>query len=697
MNDNIQIEFINQHHRFFQDVINLGNKHSSTLGFMPDGGFIDHAKKRCIIIAHNNIELIGYLMFRVVHRSSRISIAHLCVKENFRGQQIPTKLLDFLRKKYENTFAGISINCREDYHNATALWDKYGFVNKGKKRSRSIEENYLCKWWYDFGNTDLFSITQEATPKIKALLDTNIIIKLRDDKIAQNPTQDPRALLADWLFEEVDYFYAPEIFNEIARDKNREREDKTRKFLENFEPVRVNIENCKKIETELISIISGNTENDKSDRRQLATAIVSETLYFITFDIGILDKKEFIEEQYDIQIFTPQEFIIEIDQLQNKAEYSPAKLKGVTFHYIEKVSNSELDSYIDLFLDKSQSEKKTDFKNIVYEVASQIRLYKIKVIKQENNPLAFFSYKYENTTLTISFIRLLDTEQKQTLFMQLISDFINKAITKNFSQIKIEEKHLSDNQKSILERLGFDYQSLIWTKSLYDKVITSSQLSELNCSNISFEMLQDKNADDTQNILLSLEHKFFPLKFSDLDIPCYIIPIKPYWAGQLFDTYISGSDLFGAQPDKLWNIENVYYRSVKPITEIAPARILWYVSDDKTSSKKSKFHSRYKSIVATSYLDEVMTDKPKLLFKRYKHYGIYEWNNIYELCNEDVENNIRLLRFSNTEIFINPVKLSEIHQVFIDNGRKTNTFASPVKVDKNIFTQIYLLRNGKNK
>jgi predicted nucleic acid-binding protein/predicted transcriptional regulator len=687
MTNDIKIEYINQHHRFFQDVIKLGKRHSSTLGFMPEGGFFDYAQKKCIIIAHNNTALIGYLMFRFVVRSSRLNIVHLCIEENYRRQNIPTKLLDSLRIKYQTAFSGISLNCRADYTNAKALWEKYGFVSRDKKRSRSIEENYLYTWWYDFNNPDLFSTTQETTPKIKALLDTNIIVKLRDEQI--DPiSQDPRPLLADWLVEEVDYFYAPELLNEITRDKNREREEKTRHFLESFETIRLNIEDCKDIAKNLKSILSGHTDNDKSDRMQLASVIVSKTHYFITLDVSILDKREVLEEQYGIQVFTPQEFIIEIDQLLNKEEYSPSKLKGVRSHSIEKVSKSELDNYINLFLINSQSERKIDFKNIVYKAVAQIKYSKIKIIKQNDSAIAFFSYKYENSTLVVPFIRLSDTDQKQTLFMQLVSNFINKAINKSLSQIKIEEKYLSERQKSILERLGFDNHSSVWVKYLYNKIITVDQLSELHIENSISEILKGKNTDELKNILLNLEHKYFPLKFSDLDIPCYIIPIKPYWAGQLFDTHISGSTWFGADPDKLWNIENVYYRHTQPITEIAPARILWYASADKKSP-------RSQSIIATSYLDEVMTGKPKLLFRKNKHYGIYEWKNIFDLCKNDIEKDIRALRFSKTEVFNNPVQLSEIRQIFITNGKKENTFTSPVKVSNNIFTQIYSVRNEK--
>jgi predicted nucleic acid-binding protein/GNAT superfamily N-acetyltransferase len=359
----MEIEHINQHHRFFQDVIALGKKHSQTLGFMPEGGFIDHARKKYIIVAHSGTELIGYLMFRLVVRYSSISIVHLCVTEESRGHGVPTKLLDELRRKYEATYMGISLSCRADYFHATELWKRYGFVCKGQVRSRSIDENYLYKWWYDFNKPDLFSgVKNSTTLKVKALLDANIILKLRDNDIEFEPSQDPRSLMADWLVDEVDYFYAPELLNEITRDKNYDRAEKTRTFLRNFTVVRFDIEKYKDISNQLKAFIPGNTENDKSDRKQLATSIVTKIPFFVTLDRGILEKRDEIENNFKLQVFSPHEFIIEIDQLVNNEEYSPARLAGLTFHSIAKVSKSELDIYIDQFLFKSESERKISFK-----------------------------------------------------------------------------------------------------------------------------------------------------------------------------------------------------------------------------------------------------------------------------------------------------------------------------------------------
>ncbi len=687
----MQIQFINQSNKFFQDVISLGKKHSATLGFMPDGGFEDHAKKECIIIAHNDSELCGYLMFRVVNSSSRISIVHLCVNETHRGKNISSLLLDKLRSKYENTFAGIALSCRQDYKHASALWERYGFHCRHRKRSRSLAENYLNIWWYDFNKQDLFSVAANSSLKIKAILDANIIVKLRDNDVQYDAHEDPRGLVADWLADEVDYYFASEMLNEINRDANKERAKKTRMFLNNFIEAKHDVEERKTVAEQLKKFVKRQTDNDNSDRIQLATCIVSNVSYFITQDIGILDCREKIEEQFNIQIFSPQEFIIEVDQLLNKEEYSPIRLAGVTFHTISKVSTNELDACIDKFLVKEASEKKNSFKNRVYTEASNTDVAKIKVIKSSNDPIAFFAYSNANSELNIPFIRLIENEYKQTLFMQIISDLINKAIKKNINIISLKEIYLSDNQISVLSKLGFEHGEYTWRKYVYNGLIESSNLANLqNLSDgkIRSMILDIASNNKTEVKLLDIERKLFPLKISDLDIPCYIIPIKALWAGQLFDTHISGATLFGAMPNKLWNVENVYYRHTKPITEIAPARILWYVSSNKSTG-------RSKSIVATSYLDEVITGKPKELFSKNKHYGIYEWRDIYSLCEKNIDTDIRALKFSGTEVFKHPVSLASITNIFEVNGRKRNTFASPVKVDLNIFNRIYQLGKWK--
>lgn len=682
----MNICFIDHTNAFLSDVIKLGRKYSATLGFMPDGGFIEHAGKKHIIIAHSGSNLVGYLMFRIVKQPSRITIVHLCINEEFRGENVSVTLLDALREEYTHICSGILVHCRSDYVHATKLWKKYGFVFQRQERSRSIEDNYLNIWWYDFNHLDLFSLADTTSLKVKVMLDANIIFKLRDEEELFSETYGISALFSDWLSDEVEYFYSPEIKNEILRDKNKECARKTLSFLSRFNEARFNIELVKNVSKELNSIMNGGNENDESDRKQIASCIATTGIsYFVTLDNGILARKNELEDRYDIQIFNPHSFILEIDQLINKELYSPKQIDGVISHAIKKLENKDIESCIEMFLAKSSSEKKEMFRSKVNSVLASDNS-DIKIIKSDNSPIAFFSLEYKDNMLYIPFIRLLDSKGELTLFTQIVSDIINESIQRKIVCIKILETYLSTYQKIILNKLGFIFTPKGWEKLSINLVIDSSRVLEeipnLSMHKPILEIIEKYDGKVNNNILLEMELKLFPLKFYNLDMPCYIIPIIPFWAGQLFDPNISGETLFGAQPEKLWNIENVYYRNTKPQREIAPARILWYASNDNTTT-------RCQSIIGASYLDEVTIGTPKVLFQRYKHYGIYQWEHIYKLCKFNIDNNIKALRFSHTEVFATPIGYKNVQQILISNGRKNNTFQSPLCISTAIFFEIY--------
>lgn len=675
------IEFIDDKNKFFSDVKILGKKNSSTLGFMPEGGFDDHAKKRCIIIAIDNEALCGYIMYREVPRYSRISIVHLCVDCKYRGKGLTKLLLDALRLKYENSYNyhGILLSCRDDYKAASNMWQKYGFVPRDEVRSRSMENHSLKKWWYDFNRQDLFSLTNTTTSKISALLDANIIIKLRDSANTYEPTEDPRCIMADWLIEETELYYAPEMYNEIDRDANKQRAIRTKQFLSSFVEAKYSIERAKQIAYELSAIIQGKTDNDISDRKQLATCIAAEIKYFITFDKGIIAAKDKIESLYDVDIITPQEFVVTIDKLVHKETYSPKNLQGAVLHTVSKLSSEKIEVCIDDFWHRKGEDKKS-FRNLVFRIINSSN-YTIDTIKNQENCIAFFAYAMGDDNISIPIIRVKEYAKEHTVFMGVIENMISLAIKENKMEILVSESQLSEEQKVILTKFGFLFDSCIYKKYVCCDVICKDDISSyMESRGINISILDSKNDAN----LLTIERILFPLKIYDINIPCYIIPIKPYWAGELFDKSIAGENLFGANVSKLWNVENVYYRHTKPITEKFPARILWYASSGKGTI-------RNKAIVACSYLDEVFTGLPKELFKMHKHYGVYEWRHIYDLCDKNINNPIRALKFSQTEVFKKTVPYSSVIKIL----GKNNTFASPVETPTSVFTQIYNLRNEK--
>jgi ribosomal protein S18 acetylase RimI-like enzyme/predicted nucleic acid-binding protein len=686
----MKIDFIDQNNKYLDDVIALGTKHANTLGFMPIGGFIEHAKKRCIIIAHKDNELLGYLLFRIGLRNSKISITHLCIKPEHRGKQIASKLIDQIKNKFQKSCSGIMLSCRKDYKEANKLWERYGFVSKREVRSRSIDEHYLIKWWYDFNRTDLFSFLEQNSQKIRVLLDANIIIKLRDNRTKEH--EEVKALLADWLSDEVEYYIAPEIYNEINRDNLRDRAESTRKFIQkNFKEARLDKDECVKVRDNLVDILVGKSDNDNSDRKQLAECITSGIEYFITVDGPILTKREEIEEKYDISILNPLEFILEIDRITSTSNYHPIRLAGA-IQTTQRVENKKIELLIGKFQNKQFQESKQDFKNIVNKVLQNIKTGNIKTVTcPVNGDIAFWGYIILTDSMEVTFFRIAENSLSYTLFTQLISEIINIAIDKQKPIINILDNNFNEQQQQILSSFGFVEKENIWTKIAIKGLIESADLlqkypyvADYFDRDIFEQIAKIENGELKSKLLYNIERKLYAMKFSDLEIPCYIIPIKPYWAGQLFDKYISNSSIFGANPEKIWNRENVYYRNVKPVSEKAPARILWYASSEKG-------FLRQKAIIGVSYLDEMSVDLVKKQYSRFKKYGIYEWKNLYQLAHKNIENPVKALKFSDSEVFESKVPLSKITEILLANNRKRNTFTSPLEVNFKVFNDVYKL------
>lgn len=669
------IEFINNHHPLYPAVKQMGKKYNATLGFMPEGGFDDYAVEKCIIIASEGDHLLGYLMFRQTSRYGRIAIVHLAVDEPYRGQGVSTALLDSLRERYKDSGAhGIVLNCRKDFAKPSRLWERYGFVAMGQKRSRSFDTHYLTTWWYDFRQRDLFTLAYEESDKVRALMDANIIMKLRDvelDNESLVPKEDPRCLLADWLVEETDLCYASEIFNEIYRDANLDRSQRTNAFLSNFTQAPYDVEEQKMTAKELKKILTGRTDNDESDRKQVASCIAAGIPYFITYDAEIIKKKDEIADAYDIEILTPQEFLIKIDQLLHSEKYAPVLLRGVAWHTVSKLKNKDLKKCVETFRNVRQEERKLDFENVVNGCVNDGG--EIYTVSNQGVVVSFSGVSVKNEEARVFFLRVAEGPLCTSLFCQIVTDLLRTCIEEGRKRIVMEDKYLKVEQQNFLLNFGFLRKDETFVKEIRNEIVTAA--------NLPWQNLTDQQ-------LLRIENIYFPLKIQDLDIPCYIVPIKPYWAGQLFDSVVSGGQLFGADPSRLWSFENVYYRHTKPITEKAPARILWYESNDKQEPGRSM------QVVGCSYLTEVYTDKPKVLFKMFKHYGIYEWADIYKLCEGKIDVNIRALKFRHTELFANPIGNKTVNDVLERYGHGRSTFPSPLKVRKEVYFDLYKMGKG---
>ncbi|MDB5146738.1 MAG: acetyltransferase [Mucilaginibacter sp.] len=660
----------------------------ATLGLMPKDAFKDCITKKWILVAENDNQVVGYLQFRYTAKNQTLSIVHLCVDISSRGQGLADKLLDKLVEDFKLKARGIKLSCRSDYAQAISFWTRYNFQPKCKLPSRGNNPNvHLVVWWFSFGGEDLFSI--QRNDKIKAVLDFNIIAKLMDMSVSDKVRDEIVQLQSDWLVTEVEYYQTSETTSEIFRDANIPRRDRSRLFLKDFPELNIDKPSIKLIETELLKFFPGSSDNDRSDRRQVAESVLSGFPYFVTLDEGILKQAREILSCYQLKVITPSTLISEIDLSINAEDYYPNKLSGNSFTVgkLKPVDRGEID---EMFLNTGAGEKKSAFGSILNDLVAKPTGC-VQVIKEAGKTVAFYGYVEADENFTVPLIRTKQYSLRQTIFIQNINDLVKLALSKAKIFIVVSDPFLTDIEKEILMGSGFFFQDDVYIRGIKSGLYEDAQLpAELLHISTKIPGLKkligviDKSTLES----LTLEKVLWPLKICDADIPCFIIPIKPYYAKELFDTKAAKSELFGVQPTLIWSKENVYYRNVNPNVEKFPARILWYASSDLKST-------RQKGIVCSSYLNEIIVGPAKEVFKKHEKFGVYSWKrDISNLIKGVSDKPIKVLRFSDSESFPNVVPLAKIKQVLARYNESDNNFQSPLRVKSTTFMELYAMGNG---
>ena len=224
-----------------------------------------------------------------------------------------------------------------------------------------------------------------------------------------------------------------------------------------------------------------------------------------------------------------------------------------------------------------------------------------------------------------------------------MSDIISKAVTKGLDMVKVEDSAVPRDLLPALSEMGFTRCGDSYVRFCFTCYLKQgAALSKIH----GFLADGAHNYEDMSG--QELERSCSPL-VSDWAQSYYLISIKPSFGRNLVDRYLSSSDMFGGDPDVLLRWSNVYYRAAthhKMLT--APGRILWYVSGDTGE------------IAAVSHLDEVVLDRPKELFQRFRRYGTFEWRHLYETCGGDLSKKVMALLFSHTFALRRRVPLGEI-------------------------------------
>lgn len=680
-------------------VKKLGKSNAGTLGFLPEGAFDDYARKGQIYIALDEQKnCLGYLLFRVAKRKA--SIVHLCIDKTYRKSGIAKYLVDKLKNDTANLL-GIDLRCRLEYE-ASKVWGKLGFVSIGELEGRGKTREPLIYWWYSHGHRTLFDIdlSEELNERLITVADANVFYDLQDD--TRNGYFESNALRADWLKDSIEICLVEEIYNEITRNEEKCIRIKSRDFASQFRLLKLDRDRFDAT-FDIVSKIfpkplDKRNSRDESDIIQLTQAICSDAQYFVTRDEILLGMSSDIFTQLGLKILRPADLITGLDELRREADYQPSRLSG-TFMQQVPIKSGQSESLFSIFHSLSQSEIKHELKSQVHRsLANPQECSCFQVLGEDNKPLALVIYnKSDKNSLKINLFRVRKNPLAPTLIKHLVLKAIQDSCKLGKISTRIEDKFITNEiEISSLEE-GFFFNQSHLVKFNPSGVFSKQELSNLlkklpteapSEQQFLFDLvsiLEKPDFDLTPNSLLDLEKTLYPVKILDSYLPCFIIPIRPAWALELFDENLAKQNLFGAKTDLALRKEQIYYRSSLNANGLrAPARLLWYVSKGKAING----YQGTGAITASSYLEEVFIDKPKVLYQMFKRLGIYSWKEIYDLAKNDINNSIMALKFSGTELFNQPVEYPDLKNILEANESKIQVM-SPFSIPPNAFIDIY--------
>ncbi|MEK7991355.1 MAG: GNAT family N-acetyltransferase [Thiotrichaceae bacterium] len=691
----LKIITINEDSKHLESVIKLGDSNSKTLGFFPKLAFKEFAKNRKILVAidENTDIFLGYLLHDANKRI--VSIVHFCIDSRYRGQNIAKCLFSKLKNKTDNGFYdGIRVHCRRDY-GIDAFWKELGFHPRSEKSGRGKKDTILTVWWYDYETLSLFSLndSDKLDTKQKVVLDANIFFDL-ENNVTKNSIES-HELLADWLQEKVEFCLTNEIFDEINRKNDSVERRKAWESAQKYELIEQENSDTR-VKLQSFYGTSELSNNDKSDIKHLEHSIASGISFFLTRDEALQKKADKIEQYFGLKILSPAHFITYLNELLSAKQYQPLRLEGKQISF-NIVTNKYVNQLAKNFL-MPQKEKKVDFNQIIKPHLSDTHSSQVKILKNHDELLGLVIFCSIQQELEIPILRIRrNLDISSTLAQFLVNQILQYATDNNKNIIKISDKYIVEDFLFALEKHGFIHIGQEWYKiNVYhvgdvsslqphlDKIKAySSDLSRFVENKLEKSLKVDKN---TKNHLLPIEYALYPAKIIDIDIPTFIVSIKPIWAMNLFDYRLGEQDLIGAKLNTLFNIENVYYCSNHRKIITAPSRVLWYISKGDGKFQGTQF------IRACSYIEEVHVDTPKNLFRKFKHLGIYEWRDVFEVAKNNVEQTIMTFKFTKTELFSTPLSISTIKAVY----SKFSPPQKPISIPNDVFYKLYQIGVDKN-
>ena len=684
-------------------VQRLWRSESETLGFLPTGAFEEHARKRSLLaVADPAGEVLGYVLFRVTGRR-QAAIVHLCVRPTSRRQGVARQLFAAVCQRVAEC-DDIVVRCRRDFAE-NALWPRLGFIAVGEAAGRSQVGTVLTVWRYELRPLPLLAVAvgRRSPTALLAAIDANVFYDLDPETPGR---EESKALQADWLGEFVELAITHEIYNEIHRHEDPARRERQRQRVEQFRILPIDKDREERIAAELRQLFAeASTANDWSDRQHLAKTIAADVTYFVTRDGELSRRADDLYERFGIVVLAPHELVLRLDELRREEEYRPQRMflgPAVT----ERCPRAADLAAIAGLLHSGQPapEPRRHTVGRLQELLADPDRYEGTLVEKDGGLLvAIMIERPVPDVLRVPLLAVSSGSLGGTAARHYVERISMIAADEGRRIVEIEPTAGGRRVEDVLAEAGFEREAHAWIKFAMPLATSAGGLAAdlarvgdlyPPCASVARQyasllgsMDPKGTAESSPTRAAELERILWPAKLTGMGVPCFIVPIQPRWAKELFDTDLASATLFGAAPGLSLNWENAYYRSAAQRILTAPGRVLWYVSGDEA-------YAGSMAIRACSSLDEVVVAPPADAFRRFRRLGVYTWNNVLEVAKREEDRDVMAFRFSHTERFRHRVPFARLQAVLRDHTGRGSQIQSPLAVEERCFMELYSL--GKN-
>lgn len=659
------------------DILELHRRHRATLGFLPAQAFYDRATAGTLLAAVCEDATVGYALYDLPR--DEIALRHLCVATSHRGRGIASQLVDEVAHRHPER-RGIRVRCRRDWA-ANLMWPRLEFEPLADAPGRSAARHLLTTWWRDFGHPTLFSVSHLAGPRVVAVLDTNVVL----DLATRRPwSEESQGLLSDWVDERARLAVTKAVTQELNNHPDAATRAHTRDFLNAFSRVDTAKSAWGGYEQALREGLGATalSPHDQADLQHIARAHGAGAQYFITRDEATLRIVGGVAESVlGIEVTSPGAFLQALWEL-GEHHYEPARLENTAFR-VMSVSAGDIDGLARRFLNHGEGERLGTFRQQLRRLLAAPMRWQVRVVKHdESAPVALFGRSLTERR-EVPLLRatgpLAATVARQVLYLQ-------RHNTARFSAsvLRVTDPMVSPAVFRALHDESFVLTSTGWwgaaIRTSAAAVETADTLKGLDADPTlgTGEAAVALLHDPVPAVVDAVEARFWPLKVLGTRLPTFLVPIRPAFAAQLFDTRLSQGTLFARDDSLGLSREHVYYRAAKPNVLLAPARILWYVTREPDVPGTG-------AVRACSRLAEVVVAPPRTLHRRFKHLGVYGLRDVQAVARDG---EAMAIRFTHTE-GLRPVPLPELREAAAQANGGGVLLQSPWRVSEHVFESVY--------